>query len=136
MDAIERRAMIERLRAEAAEGRAELERRRLARESDPVLEQQWLMASEPIRRPTVQNKATQRCPPLRRTRYRPTTTRPPILATTGNILNGLETLERENIALKAKLDVVLALLGKSDTVSNLEAADVIDVPKRRRTNAA
>jgi hypothetical protein len=49
MDANERRqSLIELLREENAEARRELARRKLARESNPTLMHEWLMASEPM----------------------------------------------------------------------------------------
>jgi len=45
------------------------------------------------------------------------------------VVEKFRALERENIALKAKLDVVLTLIGKSETVSNMAADSVVDLPK-------
>jgi hypothetical protein len=38
--------------------------------------------------------------------------------------------------LRGKLDAVLTMLGKSDTVSNLKSGDVLDVPNWRRRDVA
>src|SRR5262245_13241844 len=46
-------------------------------------------------------------------------------------------LERELTFLKGQFDAVLTMLGKSETVSNSKAADVIDLPDwRKRSNVA
>jgi len=45
------------------------------------------------------------------------------------VVEKFRALERESIALKAKLDVVLTLIGKSETVSNMAADSVVDLPK-------
>jgi hypothetical protein len=52
------------------------------------------------------------------------------------VVERFREIDRENIRLKAQLDVVLQLLGKSDTVSDLKSADVIDLPDWRRRDVA
>src|SRR5262249_39570268 len=45
------------------------------------------------------------------------------------VVEKFRALETESIALKAKLEVVLTLIGKSETVSNMAADSVVDLPK-------
>jgi hypothetical protein len=147
MDRLER---IAQLKQEADDGRAELARRAAEREADPVLQQQWLMASEPIRRAPMrenddglalvyrtQDDATSPVPEPEPVPSDTDAAVDNLIETADLIQDQVDRLKRENIALKAKLDVVLTLLGKSDTLSNAKAADVIDLPDwRKRADAA
>jgi hypothetical protein len=47
-----------------------------------------------------------------------------------------ERLERENSYLRGQIDTLLAMLGKSEMVSNLKAADVLDLPDWRKRDVA
>ena len=44
------------------------------------------------------------------------------------VVEKFSAVDRENQYLRGKLDALLTLLGKSDNLSNLKAADVVELP--------